>query len=45
MCLPNDDRQERIRQLRASGIKDEAIAQMCGYANRSSLHRLLQADD
>lgn len=34
-------RQERAQQLRASGIKDEVVAQMCGYSARSSLHRLL----
>ena len=34
-------RQERTQQLRESGIKDEVVAQMCGYSTRSSLHRLL----
>jgi len=35
-------RVEKAQKLRAAGLKDEAVAQMCGYSVRSSLHRLLE---
>jgi len=35
-------RAEKAQKLRAAGLKDEAVAQMCGYSVRSSLRRLLE---